>query len=115
MFSQDSTPQQGFVSPLHEKIAQRSTNANPGRSCFKEVLMKVTRLSFKYNTVLSTAQNCRTCSAITVSEMSIAQLNEKGKLDMRKGAHIFQLHDRDMQCSAHQSFLMCLKVTVTIV
>lgn len=50
-FSQDSTLSanlQRFVSPLHEKIAQRSTNANPGRACFKEVFMKVTCLSFRY-------------------------------------------------------------------
>lgn len=28
-----------------------------------------------------------------LSKMLIAQLNEKGELDMRKGAHIFQLRD----------------------
>lgn len=35
--------------------------------------------------------------------MLIAQLSEKGEVDIRKGTSIFQLHDWDTQYNVHQS------------
>lgn len=40
------------------------------------------------------------------SEMLIAQLSEKGEVDIRKGTSIFQLHDWDTQYNVHQSWLV---------